>query len=221
MLKKAPFGLICLLTSAILTGSPTLAEMSASATVQGEAKASELVAQTPNLSTAVLTSQDLPPGFQAMPPSELTKLQRDLSQDDFKVESVFAFIKPQQQNFDLIMGLTSLIETPKDQAEFDSTLTQPEVLRGLLTSGLGETQVLDQQTISGLNNIGNAAGGVSLKVNLDGRTPARLDIVGFRRGTVGAFVFVMYLDGKTPVIPIAEVARKLDSRVQGVVSRAN
>jgi hypothetical protein len=52
-----------------------------------------------------------------------------------------------------------------------------------------------------------------MKVNLED-IPARLEILAFRNADLGAFVFVMYLDGAQPVVPIADVARILDRRAR-------
>ena len=40
-----------------------------------------------------------------------------------------------------------------------------------------------------------------------------MEMVAFRRDTVGAFVAVMYFDGDTPIMPIDEAARKFDDRI--------
>jgi hypothetical protein len=56
-------------------------------------------------SQVVIDAQDLPPGFQGMPAEDLAELKQELSADDFSVESVFAFMEP--NNFELLLGLTT------------------------------------------------------------------------------------------------------------------
>ncbi|HIK09745.1 MAG TPA: hypothetical protein IGS52_05680 [Oscillatoriaceae cyanobacterium M33_DOE_052] len=211
MLQKMPFVPVCLLSVALLAQTPAAAQLEAFQTSEpGQSPRINLLAQTTNFSDLVLTLQDLPNSFEAMPPTDLEQLRQDLTQEDFKVASVFAFMDA--NNFELVMGITTQIQSAAEQQDFDRTLNQPEVLQALLTEGLGQTEIKRQQPLTNLNNIGNSVGGVSLDVDLEG-VPARLDIIAFRRDVVGAFVFVMYLNEETPVIPAPEVARKLDARV--------
>lgn len=246
MLKKTFFVLVCLLSGAIVAGSPAKAggdpktlrdidtvphlnlrspsiTQSASYFKNKESKVAlakqsqiiELASADPDFSQVILTDRDLPASFLAMSPTDMEQLRQDLNQDDFKVESLFAFAD--RNNFEVVMGITTTINNEQDRAEFDEALNQPEVLQALLTQGLGETRVLDKKPLEALDNIGEAVGGTSLKVNLED-IPARLDIVAFRRDIIGAFVFVMYLDGETPALSIADVARQLDVRAEGVLS---
>jgi hypothetical protein len=99
-------------------------------------------------------------------------------------------------------------------------LAEPEVLRKLVTDGMGETQILEQTEIEELDDIGESVAGVTLKLNLEG-VPANLDIVAFRREAIGAFVFLLYLDGQTPRMPIANLARTLDDRAVGILGNPN
>mgnify|MGYP001810540073 CR=1 FL=1 len=211
MLQKMPFVPVCLLSVALLAQTPAAAQLEAFQTSDpGQSPRINLLAQKTNFSDLVLTLQDLPKSFQAMPPADLEQLRQDLTQEDFKVASVFAFMD--SSNFELVMGITTQIQSAAEQQDFDRTLTQPQVLQALLTEGLGETEIKRQQPLTNLNKIGNSVGGVSLDVELEG-VPARLDIIAFRRDVVGAFVFVIYLNEETPVMPAPEVARKLDARV--------
>lgn len=223
-----PFVPVCLFSLALLVApgaqgaeiqqTPAAAELEAlHSNEQVKYPSIRLLAQTPNFSQLVLTAPDLPKSFQAMPPADLEQLRRDLSQEDFQVASVFAFMDP--NNFDLVMGITTQIQSAAEQQDFDRTLNQPEVLQAMLTEGLGETEIKGRQPLTNLNNIGNSAGGVSLDVNIQG-VPARLDIIAFRRDVVGAFVFVMYLSEENPLVPATEVAQKLDARVMKMLNTA-
>jgi hypothetical protein len=130
--------------------------------------------------------KDLPPGFQGMPAEDLAELKQELSADDFSVESVFAFMEP--NNFELLLGLTTPLQNQQAENQFEQILAEPEVLRKLVTDGMGETQILEQTEIEELDDIGESVAGVTLKLNLEG-VPANLDIVAFRREAIGAFVF--------------------------------
>lgn len=170
-----------------------------------------------DLSQLAINAQDLPPEFQAMPPEELLKLKQELGQEDFPVGSLFAFAEP--NNFELLLGMTTALKNQQEQSDFEAILASPESLQRLMTEGMGGTQII-QQTPLRLENIGQAVAGVNLKLNLEG-VPANLDIVAFRRDAVGAFVFLLYLEGQTPRMPIANLAQILDRRAQGILAAPN
>lgn len=173
--------------------------------------------QNRDWSQLVIRAQDLPSGFQGMPPDQLNQLRRELSQEDFSVASVFAFMEP--NNFEMLLGITTPLQSPQKQREFEAILASPGSLQRLVTEGMGTTQIL-QQTPLRLENIGEAVAGVNLKLNMEG-VPANLDIVAFRRDTIGAFVFLLYLEGQTPKMPIANLARTLDNRAKGILAAPN
>lgn len=170
-----------------------------------------------DLSQVAINAQDLPREFQAMPAQELAKLKQELEQEDFPVESLFAFMEP--KNFEMLLGMTTALKSQQEQNDFEAILASPESLQRVMTEGMGATQIL-QQTPLRLENVGQAVAGVNLKLNLEG-VPANLDIVAFRRDTIGAFVFLLYLEGQTPRRPIANLAGILDRRAQSILAAPN
>ena len=46
----------------------------------------------------------------------------------------------------------------------------------------------------------------------------RLDLVMFRRGKVGVMVYILYIDGDEPVVPIVDIVRLMDERILEVDS---
>lgn len=218
MIKKITLGLLGLAVGVMPTmvwlTTPVRAE---SVVVEPVSTESLILAQAGTWADVTLRLEDLPPGFRAMPPAELAKLKEDLSQDEMNVENVFAFVA--QQQFQLIMGITTRLETAQQQAQFDELLRDPEKLKSLLAENLLATPV-PAQPLNNINNIGDVAAGVSLQVDLDNLL-ARVEILGLRKNQMGAFVFVLYREGQRPLYPIAEVGRQLDRRVQEVRTGRN
>ncbi len=56
--------------------------------------------------------EDLPPGFEEIPPEELGFTAEDLSSEEFTVESVFTFMQVEPLGF--IMSFTTLITSTVD-----------------------------------------------------------------------------------------------------------
>ncbi|MCT7954571.1 hypothetical protein [Laspinema palackyanum] len=218
MIEKIALGLVGLavgvVPTMVLLITPVRAELVVEEPVSPE---SVILAQAGTWADVTLRLEDLPRGFTAMPPAELAKLKEELSQDQIAVENVFAFVA--QEEFQLIMGITTRLETAQQQAQFDELLRDPEKLKALLAENLQDTNV-PPQPLNNVSNIGDEAAGVSLPVDLDNLL-ARLEILVLRKNQMGAFVFVLYREGQRPLYPIAEVGRKLDQRVREVRTGSN
>lgn len=161
--------------------------------------------------------QDLPPGFVEMPPAELGLAAEDLSQEGFVVDDLFVFLD--SEHFELILGFTVLIPGRLEQVAFDLILQQPDFIVESFIGGMG-TEMLEQEALPGLDDIGDASTGLTVVAEAEG-IPMRIDGVLFRRGSVGVFLFVLYLDGDVPVVSVDELARKLDSRIVEALPRGH
>ena len=164
----------------------------------------------PDLSGVVLTLEDLPPGFEEIPPEELGFTAEALSSEEFTVESVFTFMQVEPLGF--IMGFTTLITSTVDQLSFDIALTQPEFLMEALISGMEPLDIQDQRELPGLAVYGDASAGLTLATDIGGIV-MRMDLAVLRRDIVGAFLISMYIDRDTPTITIDEIASKMDGRI--------
>lgn len=173
--------------------------------------------QLPDLSDAVITLQDLPSGFEEIPPATFGLTKETMSQGQFKVESLFTFLDA--EHFEIIMGFTTLLPTKIDQSGFDLALGQPDFLLNMFIGGMGEFDILEKGEITGLDNIGDKSVGLTVVANVEGSpAPMRIDLAVFRRYKVGAFILAMYMEGKTPPAQIGEIANKLDKHIDEALS---
>ncbi len=167
---------------------------------------------TPDLSRILITEEDLPPGFEGFPPEILAELQEELSQDEYlNISNLYAYMNVEP--FELVIGFTALITNRFEQAGFDIVLEHPDVFLDALIMGMGEVEVLSQEDLPGLEEIGDSSTAMTLAIDVEG-TPMRLDLTLFRRDIAGVMVLVMYLDGETPAVAISEMAQLLDSRAR-------
>ncbi len=178
--------------------------------------------------TAVtLTLEDLPPGFQEVPPqikqqiaTWLEPFKQLLAKGNIPLDNFFAFAN--LQKFEVIFGFTRVLPNqPLALSIFDATLQQLQqtAAQQQLISQLRERQrtipgieLIEYAALPELNNLANASTGLTLAAKLQGR-PVRIEIAGFRRNTVGAFTAVFYVDGTKPVVSLKDVASKLDNRI--------
>jgi hypothetical protein len=232
-MPKNPLSL-CLLTSTLWFGA-SIATI-AQAPIPEPAQETPVQAPTPApaSSNIKLTLEDLPAGFQELPPevaaaiaSNLEILRQQLTQANIKPENFFAFVN--QENFQIVLGFTGNMPSEPDRAKFDASLQEmqnPEAQQKMLSllrerlKGYQGLEVVEYKSLPELNSLGNASSGMSLALKLQ-QQPVRMDVAAFRRNRVGALTAVIYTNGKQPLVPVGDVVRKLDGRILQVSPAAN
>jgi len=160
----------------------------------------------PNL---VLTLQDLPPGFIEMS-SGAAKFKNQLS----KPASDFAYQKIDDKQFQLLIGFTMQLSDAIQQAGFDQAIREGTVAKAFF-EGLNsnkESQFTNPTALTLPDNTGEVSAGWTTQGKIE-NIPMNVDFAIFRRGKIGDFMVIIYLDGMKPTITISEAARKLDSRM--------
>lgn len=209
---------LSILTSTILAASPLQAAPLPTQTTQPATE------QTAAKATA-LTLEDLPSGFQELPPSikaeiaaKLEPFKQLLIKDNFPLNNFFAFVEPQKM--EVVIGFTGMLSNQAQQGQFDAALQkarQPEFEQQIkkLAQKLPSSQevkVLKYKSLPELNNLAQSSSGFSLDATVQ-EMPVNFDVVSFRRSSVGAMTAVIYLTGSKPSVSVKDVATKLDGRV--------
>jgi hypothetical protein len=164
-----------------------------------------------DISSAVLTLDDLPPGFEKFTLEELGISRADFSDENFQPEEVFIFVN--SQNFQMIFGFNFLLTDKFDRVAFDTGLSQPELTLPAFVSGMGSENVQDEKLLDGLEEIGELQIGMTMVAIMEG-VPVQVDILMFRRNIIGAMVMSMVLEGQSPNITIHALGLKLDQNIQ-------
>jgi hypothetical protein len=118
----------------------------------------------------------------------------------------------QPEQFEIVMGFTTLLSNKLEQAGFDAGLRDPELLSESFIGGMGATNILDQQELV-LEDLGDEAAGLSIVADMAG-VPMQVDVAVFRKDQLGAFVMMMYMEDQEVSIAIEEVARKLANKIE-------
>jgi len=160
-----------------------------------------------DISSAVLTLDDLPPGFEVLYPEDLGMSVDDFSDEDFQPEEVFIFIN--SQDFQMVIGFNFLLDNKVDRIAFDASVSQPEIALPAVVNGLGSEDFQDEKVLEGLDDIGEKQIGMTMITDMEG-VPVQVDILMFRWETIGAMVISMALEGKSPNISLHELGLKLD-----------
>jgi hypothetical protein len=165
----------------------------------------------PDISSAVLTLDDLPSGFEEYNLEEMGMSVDDFSDENFRPEEVFIFINP--QDFQMVFGFNFLLTERFDRAAFDLGMSQPELTLPALVNGMGSENIQNEKILEGMEDVGDVQIGMTMIANMEGM-PAQVDILMFRRDVVGAMVMSMVLEGQSPNITLHELGRKLDQHIQ-------
>lgn len=179
----------------------------------------------PAAKATVLTLEDLPSGFQEVPPSmkaeiaaRLKPFQQLLLKDNLPLNNFSAFVEPQKM--EVVIGFTGMLSNQVQQAQFDAAIQktrspkfQQEIkkLADKLPSSQ-EVKVLGYKSLPDMNNLAQSSTGFSIDTTIQ-EMPVNFDFISFRRSSVGALTAVVYLSGKQPSISVKDVATKLDGHL--------
>ena len=216
-MKKKVVLLVCLLISAGLGGGFCEVSIATKAINRSNILSADIPGPVADLSSLVLTLQDLPPGFTEMPPDYVASLRNKLSQrPEFNATSVFAYQKIDSKllELQLLIGFTLQLSDPTLQAAFDQGIGEG-IFAKAFTQGLNDDKEL-QFTPPATLTLQDKKGEVSAGWRSQGKVeniPMNVDLALFRRGQIGVIMATIYLDGTKPSITISEAGRKFDSRM--------
>jgi hypothetical protein len=207
-MRKKSCILACLLISSTFGGG--LAQMSIAnpGVAEINTQSVDIPDSGGDLSNLILTLQDLPPGF-----TEVSTLKNQLQNSPIKAASVFAYQKNDDEQFLLLTGFTTELTNQIDIAKFDADIREGDFAKRFSKSfnNHKESKFTDASPLT-LKNIGDVSAGWTIQGKIRG-IPMNADMVMLRRGKIGAFITILYLDGSKPTITISEAARKLDNRM--------
>ena len=216
-MKKKVVLLVCLLISAALGGRFCEVSIATKAINRSNILSADIPDPAPDLSSLVLTLQDLPPGFTEMPSDYVASLRNKLSQGpEFKAASIFAYQKIDSKllELQLLIGFTFQLSDPTLQAAFDQGMGEG-IFAKAFTQGLNddkELQFSPPATLTLQDKIGEVSAGWRSQGKVE-NIPMNVDLALFRRGLIGVVMATIYLDGTKPTITISEAGRKFDSRM--------
>lgn len=217
-MKKKVVLLVCLLISAGLGGGFCEVSIATKAIDRSHILSADIPDPAADLSSLVLTLQDLPPGFTEMSSDYVASLRNKLSQGpDFKPASIFAYQKIDNSKLfelELLIGFTVQLSAPTLQAMFDQASGEGLFAKAF-SQGLNdnkEFQFTPPATLTLQDKIGEVSAGWRSQGKVE-NIPMNVDRALFRRGQIGVVMATIYLDGTKPTITISEAGRKFDSRM--------
>ena len=212
-MKKKVVLLVCLLISAGLGGGFCEVSIATKAIDRSNILSADIPDPAADLSGLVLTLQNLPAGFTEMPPATIKNIVSRIP--NFKPASVFGYYKNDDEQFQVVTGFTAQLPNRIDRAKFDAEIREGSFAQQFsqgLNSRNKEFQFANLTALTLEDKIGEVSAGWTTQGKIQGVT-MNVELALFRRGKIGSFMAIMYLDGTKPTITISEAARKLDSRM--------
>jgi hypothetical protein len=167
----------------------------------------------PDFSGAFLVYEDLPPGFEAVHPSELG-LEHMIPNRYTQVKSAFGFTSAGA--YENVFGFTIVIPPDFDPQAFDPRQKDPARLLDAVARSFPQERLRERRDLPELNYLGDLSYGGTLVID-QGIIETRVDLVAFRHGSVLAVAGVKYANGAVPPVTIDDAARKLDNRIIDVI----
>lgn len=236
MLKKLSIPLLVTLT--ILLGNLSVEANSSTRRVEEELtnlnqEFSQLIAQETEAEeeteskTATITKEDLPDGFQELPPlladrikAQFEAISSQFRQGGLEPEEMFVYYHP--SSLQVVAGFTGAIT---NEADFDGvldTFSQPEVQEMMFAEiqkqleDVDMVEISDYRPLTGMNDLGNKSFGLQLDAKVKTgffTVPLTADVASFRREETGAFTMVMYRNSSTPRVSLRELSDTLDGKI--------
>ncbi len=163
----------------------------------------------PPLSPLALAPEDLPAEFTRVNPQDYGFDQADLSFQQFSVDEVFAYVVPEAEQ--AVVGLRVNLDTWAEELGWQLVIANPQILVDVFLPQ-ADVQASPPAPLSGLEGIGEHAGGFVMSAQAGGMA-ARVEVVVFDREDVGAMLISLHPDGRSPVVPAIELARRWDRRI--------
>jgi hypothetical protein len=163
-----------------------------------------------DISSAVLTLDDLPPGFEELNSDELGIVMDDFNDGELQPEEIFIFMN--SQDFQMVFGFNFLLTKSFDRAAFDMGISQPEITLPAFIDGMGSENVQNEEILEGFDDVGEKQIGMTMVADMEG-IPVQVDVLMFRRDVIGAMLMSMVLEGETPNIALHELGLQLDQRM--------
>lgn len=206
---KVAFVLIVLVTLACGT-SPQ-----AASTTIPEVEPSPVATSTPesppDVSTARISLDELPSGFEEIPTDEILAAEKTSSTAEYLPEVVFAFVNTSE--FQIILGMNFLLDGPMERLGFGSALKNGDNSLKEFAGALGGQNIREAKILDGMEALGEKQKAMTMLADVEG-IPMRVDGVMFQRDIVGGMILSMTMEGETANISLQELGTLLDQHIQ-------
>ncbi len=177
----------------------------------------------PDLSEATLNLQDLPKGFEPLPPGErppllitATAFLSETISSSGRLYNLTGFRYPGIRTPEIVLSYLLFPLSPEEQVSLNARLADPPLVLRMALESLTGGRVSALEVLPEMDDLGDASAAVSARGTLEEQS-WRLEVAMVQRGAAFAYVLVAYPEGKKPPITLREAAELLDERVRAAL----
>lgn len=164
----------------------------------------------PDLTTARISLDELPQGFEEIATDELLMEQKASGEENLP-EVLFAFIN--KSDFQVIMGMNFLLVDIMDRLGFGSAFRDADQTLKDFAGALGGQNIREAQPLEGMEGRGEKQKAMTMLADVEG-VPMRVDALIFQRDIVGGIIMSMTVERETANISIQELGQLFDQHIQ-------
>jgi hypothetical protein len=169
----------------------------------------------PDLTTGVLTMDDLPGRFLSLPDEEDNiEFGEVFTGTSLQPTSSFSLFEADQAQ--VVAGWTFDLTDPAEKENFDQLVIHSEPLVVLYEKHWQAGSTSRHEQLKDPVAVGELTSGWKMITSAEGQSLVS-DMVIFSNKNYGGVVLVMYEGQQTPVVPVWEVAQRLDNRLRDVL----
>lgn len=174
--------------------------------------------ETPlSLDEVTLRVSDLPNGFAPFNDDAMDDLSEDIDGEYFyEIDHIFAYGRNLEVGGEIIFGFP--VTFPTDDPFGDAVDPDDQVDKGLHDL-LTRTEITGKGELTRLGGIGEEAVGYFAEALSSEDNAFRAEVIAFRRGTSGVYLYHWYPADYEPDASIADLAFLLDARLQEALSQ--
>ncbi|MGC8960527.1 MAG: hypothetical protein ACP5OO_12250 [Chloroflexia bacterium] len=177
----------------------------------------------PDLSVAVLSLQDLPGGFEILPPEgrpplliTATAFLSGTVSSSGRLYNLTGFRYPGTRTPEIVLFYLLFPLSPEEQKRLDARLADPPSALGMALESLGGVRVTALEILPKMDNLGEASAGVAARGTVEGAA-WRLEVAMVRQGAAFEYILVAYPEEKKPPLSLRQAAEPLDERVKAAL----
>jgi hypothetical protein len=164
-----------------------------------------------DLSTARISLDELPEGFEEIARDEILAEQKASGNDEFLPEALFAFVNA--ENFHLILGMDFLLVEATDNLGFNAALEDAKDTLKDFAGAMGAKNIREQEVLEGMETLGEKQVAMTMLADVKD-VPMRVNAVMFRRDLVGGMLLSMTIEGQPESVSLRELGKLLDKPFQ-------
>jgi hypothetical protein len=212
---KVAFVLIVLVTLAC--GTSPQAASTTIPEVEPSPAATSTPEAPPDVSTARISLDELPSGFEEIPTDEILVAAKASDKSEYLPEVVFAFVNTSE--FQVILGMNFLLDGPMERLGFGSALKNGDNSLKEFAGAMGGKNIREAKILDGMEALGEKQKAMTMLADVEG-IPMRVDGVMFQRDIVGGMILSMTMEGEVANISLQELGTLLDRHIRETLDPA-